>query len=122
MKASIGALGLLAAAVVLGPSCNADDEGDGDGFLDIGICDPGAGGFTLEIDNEFFPLPVGKKLVLDGEEDSALIRVEFTVLDEIMAVAGVETSPLEPGSMSTKVFVSGIGMVFDDGVELIFYE
>jgi hypothetical protein len=31
----------------------------------------------------------------------------------------LETTPLEPGSTSTKRYCSGVGLVFDDGVELV---
>ena len=63
--------------------------------LDIAVCDPEAGPFSLIIDNEFFPLVVGTQLVLEGEEDGETIRVEITVLDETEEVAGVTTRVVE---------------------------
>jgi hypothetical protein len=62
---------------------------------DISVCDPAKGPFTLEIDNEFFPLPVAKKLTLEGEEDGATLQVIFSVLDETETVAGVVTRVVE---------------------------
>ena len=58
-------------------------------------CDPGAGGFSLDIDNEFFPLPVGHLVTLEGEEGSAHLVVRITSLDETETVAGVETRVVE---------------------------
>lgn len=58
-------------------------------------CDPGAGGFSLDIDNEFFPLPVGHIVTLEGEEGSAHLVVRITSLDETETVAGVETRVVE---------------------------
>lgn len=57
--------------------------------LDIAVCDPGAGPFSLTIDNGFFPLEVGSQFVL--EEEGAASRVEISVLDETEEIAGVTT-------------------------------
>ena len=66
-----------------------------EGTLDIAVCAPENGPFTLEIDNEFFPLVPGTASVLEGDEDGELVRVEMTVLDETEDVAGVTTRVLE---------------------------
>jgi hypothetical protein len=58
-------------------------------------CDPGAGGFSLDIDNEFFPLPIGHRVTLEGEEGSAHLVVRITSMDETETVAGVETRLVE---------------------------
>jgi hypothetical protein len=58
-------------------------------------CDPRAGGFSLDIDNEFFPLPVGHRVTLEGDEGSAHLVVRITSLDETETVAGVETRVVE---------------------------
>jgi hypothetical protein len=58
-------------------------------------CDPRAGGFSLDIDNEFFPLPVGHRVTLEGEEGSAHLVVRITSIDETETVAGVETRVVE---------------------------
>jgi len=71
---------------------DVDEEAD---ELSIAVCDPGAGPFSLTIDNPYFPLPVGKHLVLEGNEGATLLRVEFSVLDETEIVAGVTTRVVE---------------------------
>lgn len=62
---------------------------------DPAACDPNAGGFSLDIDNEFFPLPVGHRVTLEGEEGSTHLVVRITSLDETETVAGVETRVVE---------------------------
>lgn len=81
------AVGLLATA------CGGG--GSFENLLDIGVCDPRAGSFTTEIDNPFFPLPVGHRVVLEGEEGGLEVVVRITVLDETETVAGVETRVVE---------------------------
>src|SRR5215210_7023274 len=58
-------------------------------------CDPAAPGFSVDIDNGFFPLPVGHRVTLEGEEGSAHLLVRITSLDETETVAGVETRVVE---------------------------
>jgi len=58
-------------------------------------CDPDTGGFSLDIDNGFFPLPIGHRVTLEGEEGSAHLLVRITSLDETETVAGVETRVVE---------------------------
>jgi hypothetical protein len=87
---------LLAAALAALAVAGCGDGGDNgapdtDTGLDISVCDPANGPFSLTIDNEFFPLEVGTVLVLEGDEDGALVRVEFEVLDETEEIAGVTT-------------------------------
>ncbi|GAB4299527.1 MAG: hypothetical protein Kow0090_14990 [Myxococcota bacterium] len=74
---------------------NNNDDTLEEGELDISICDPANGHFSLNIDNPYFPLPVGKKLILEGKEGSTVVRVEFRVLDETEEVAGVTTRVVE---------------------------
>ena len=60
--------------------------------LDISVCDPSNGPFSLVIDNGFFPLVVGSTSVLEGiDDEGTLIRIEIDVLDETEVVAGVTT-------------------------------
>ncbi len=59
--------------------------------MDIGVCDPDGGTFTTEIDNPYFPLPVGQQVVLEG--GGLLVRI--TSLDDVRTVAGVETRVVE---------------------------
>jgi hypothetical protein len=59
--------------------------------LNISVCDPANEPFSLTIDNEFFPLPVGMVQVL---EDSSS-KVQISVLDQTETVAGVTTRVVE---------------------------
>jgi hypothetical protein len=65
------------------------------GELDIAICAPDAGPFSAEIDNPFFPLPVGTQWILTGEEDGAPLRVVISSLADTEVVAGVTTRVVE---------------------------
>lgn len=58
-------------------------------------CDPATTSFTTDIDNPFFPLPVGHRVVLEGEEGSTHLVVRITSLDETEIVDGVETRVVE---------------------------
>jgi hypothetical protein len=51
--------------------------------------------FTLEIDNEFLPMPIGRRWVLEGEEDGEALRVQITVLNRVEVVGGVRTRVVE---------------------------
>lgn len=62
---------------------------------DIAVCDPGGGPHSLTIDNRYLPMPVGKKLVFEGREGTASVRLEVTVLDQTETVAGVSCRVLE---------------------------
>jgi len=62
------------------------------GDLSIAVCDPGAGPFSLTIDNPFFPLPVGQVRVL---EDPGGFKVQISVLNQTEVVAGVTTRVVE---------------------------
>jgi hypothetical protein len=55
------------------------------------VCDPVTGSFTIDIDNPYFPLPVGRQIELRGNG----LLVRMTVLDEIETVAGVDTRVVE---------------------------
>jgi hypothetical protein len=70
-------------------------SGSFQGLMDIGVCDPAVRTFTTDIDNPFFPLPVGRVIVLEGEESGTALLVRVTVLDETELVAGVETRVVE---------------------------
>jgi hypothetical protein len=82
---------VLVVVLVLSVACGFD------GFENLAsndACDP-AGDFSIEIDNPFFPLPVGHQVVLEGEEGSTHLLVRITSLDETETVAGVETRVVE---------------------------
>jgi hypothetical protein len=83
---------LVATSVWFAASCAFTSYDD---LADIGVCDPQGTPFTLDIDNPFFPLPVGHQLVLEGEESGAHLLVRITALDEVETVAGVETRVIE---------------------------
>ncbi len=63
--------------------------------LDLALCSPSRGGFTLESTNPYFPLEVGTQSRLEGEQDGAQVLLLITVLDETEVVAGVTTRVLE---------------------------
>ena len=63
--------------------------------LDIGICDPAAGPFSLKITHPYFPLAKGSVRLLKGVEDGAKLRLRITVPDETEVVAGVKTRVVE---------------------------
>lgn len=79
------------AGVLLLLSSGCSKVGSFENLMDVGVCDPQAGTFTSQIDNPYFPLPVGQQVVLEG--GGLLVRI--TSLDEVLTVAGVETRVVE---------------------------
>lgn len=74
----------------------ADDDCDGtDATADEDRHPPSADEFTLDIDNRYFPLPVGRALTLEGEEDGTPVELVVTVLDETETVGDVTTRVVE---------------------------
>ena len=69
--------------------------GSFENLMDIDVCDPGSAEFTNEIDNPFFPLAPGARIVLEGDGGSGNEVVRISVLDEVETVAGVETRVVE---------------------------
>jgi len=65
------------------------------GMLDIAVCNPANGPFSLTIDNPYFPVVVGQVSVFDGIEDGAQVHLETTVLDQTEVIAGVTTRVVE---------------------------
>jgi hypothetical protein len=57
-------------------------------ILDPGLCAPDQNRFTLRIDNPYFPLPVGQRWVLLGEEEGELTGLRITVLDQTASFYG----------------------------------
>jgi hypothetical protein len=80
----------LASLLVCG-ACGGGAADRPDGSLSIAICDTGAGPFSLTIDNPFFPLPVGHRLVFEGMEGGTALDLEIEVLDMTEVVGGVTT-------------------------------
>ena len=63
--------------------------------LSIARCAPNQAGFTLAGTNPFFPLDVGRQLILTGEEDGEAVVLQVTVLDRTRTIAGVTTRVVE---------------------------
>lgn len=63
-------------------------------LLDASTCAFGQS-FTLESLNDYFPLEVGSRWTLAGEEDGALIEVVTRVLNKTEVVGGVTTRVVE---------------------------
>ena len=82
--------GMLAALAGCGGGSDSDSAGQ---LLElsIDICDPTTQSFSTTIDNPYFPLPVGRRLVLEGDDEGEALRVEIDVLDTTEDVAGVTT-------------------------------
>lgn len=81
---------------ITAPLVTAGDEGGvTEKKLDISVCAPGQGGFSLVSTNAYFPMHVGRQWVLEGEEDDVAVRLRITVLDETEIVAGVTTRVIE---------------------------
>lgn len=84
------------ACLITATSCGAEgSRAQATRRIDIGVCDPDDGTFTTEIDNPFFPLPVGHRLVLENDGLFTTELVRITVLDETETVAGIETRVVE---------------------------
>lgn len=88
----------LTAAVGLQVSCGGSGGGSDDVAADfvelaLAVCapDPDPGRFSENITHPYWPMPIGSQLVLEGDDDGELIRVEIDVLDETEVVAGVTT-------------------------------
>jgi hypothetical protein len=86
---------IAAAAITLLLASCRSGLGSFENLMDIGVCDPDTATFTKEIDNPFFPLPVGHQIVLQGSESGTDLLVRITVLDEVETVAGVRTRVVE---------------------------
>ena len=86
--------------------------------LDLALCAPDQNGFTLNIDNGFFPLPVGQQWVLVGEDDGETIGLQISVLED--------EEPFFQGAVTTRVVeelewrdANGNGMFDEDVTHLI---
>lgn len=89
----IAIMGLILFMVFNLSACDTGGDSDScpEPTLDISVCDPDTVTFSTTIDNDFFPLPVGTNLILEGVDDGETIRVEITVPGDTETVAGVET-------------------------------
>ena len=59
--------------------------------LNLDACDPLAQSFVATIDNQYLPMPVGRRLILTGDDDGEQVRLEVDVLDKTRPVGGVIT-------------------------------
>src|SRR5689334_17747415 len=66
-----------------------------DGGVDIRICDPSAGPFSTDIDNEFLPFRPGQKAVYEGDEGRRHVRLVIAVLHRLVDIDGVTTRVVE---------------------------
>jgi hypothetical protein len=71
--------------------------------LSISLCSPSRGGFTIQSTNPYFPMDVGRQLILTGEENGESIELRVTVLDRTRVIAGVTTRVIEE-----REFVDGV--------------
>ena len=92
MAASRVRLTRVIACALFSASCGFEGYDD---LASPRACDPDATTFTVDIDNPFFPLPVGQQVVLEGEEGGQHLLVRLTALDEIETVVGVRTRVIE---------------------------
>ena len=95
MSTGGGRVFVMALIIAAGMVASACRPGGFEDLMDVSVCDPSSTSFSLEIDNPFFPLPVGQQTVLEGEEFGQHLLVRVTVLDETETVAGVETRVIE---------------------------
>lgn len=63
--------------------------------VDISVCDPAGGPFSLTIDNPYFPLVVGTQWTYQGNDGGTAVQLVITILDETQVAAGVTTRVLE---------------------------
>jgi hypothetical protein len=63
--------------------------------LSLALCAPSRGGFSLANTNPFFPIDVGRQLILTGEEEGEAVVLQVTVLDRTRTIAGVTTRVVE---------------------------
>jgi hypothetical protein len=102
---SSAAIAVLLLGLALLVACGDDDEGNGGGgnggaeTASAAALNPDD--FVTEVDNPYFPLSPGKKLVYEGEEDDAetgetiRLGVESTVLEGTESVAGIEATVVQ---------------------------
>ena len=61
------------------------------GEIDIAVCDRANGPFSLNINNPYFPLPVGLVHILEGGG----LKVQFSVLNQTKVIGGITTRVIE---------------------------
>lgn len=63
--------------------------------LDITVCDPAAGPFSITFTNPYLPYVVGTQSTFQGNDGGDALELIVTVLDETQVVAGVTTRVVE---------------------------
>jgi len=86
---------VAAAAELKHAGAAAQGNGNSGKKLDLALCALDRGDFTLESLNPYFPITVGSRWVLEGEEEGEFVRLEITILNETEQVGGVTTRVLE---------------------------
>jgi len=101
------AIVLVAGLALAARGCSSGAEGEGEGDegptgdvkaanIDLSVCAPDHGPFSVTIDNPFLPYAVGAVSVLEGKEGGTdPVKVQFTVLDQTQGVVGVTTRVIE---------------------------
>lgn len=59
--------------------------------LDVSICAPEAGGFSIVSTNPYFPLDVGNQWTYEGEDEGESVSLIISVLDQTRVIDGVTT-------------------------------
>ena len=82
-KFSLTAISLVAGGVLMlgGPSVAGDSYNPVINAKD----------FTTKIDNPFFSMPVGKKMIFEGKTEDGLERIEISITGEKRRIMGVDT-------------------------------
>lgn len=89
-------IAVLAAIVASGCGANRAEEAlAGTRELDIDVCAPQGGPFSIDITNPYLPFAPGQQSVLEGPDGSNTGRVQITVLADTEVVAGVTTRVVE---------------------------
>ena len=88
-------LAVVLTAILTTGCDNSEELEDFGPFMDINLCDPASNQWADDIDNAFFPLPVGQVAEYEGREDGADLKLRISVLNDVETVAGVTTRVVE---------------------------
>ncbi len=83
---------ILASFVLWSIGCGDDDDDDDDDGVELDF-DPND--FQATVDNNYFPLPLGKERTYEGDDGEDDLLVYTTVLDQTVTIAGVECTALK---------------------------
>jgi hypothetical protein len=87
--------------------------------LDLALCDPRQHTFTLNIDNPYFPLPVGRQWVYSGREQGQTIGLQITVLNQTETLRFGKTRVTTRVVQEVEWVDANRNFVIDPGEELI---